>query len=147
MSSPVLEELRDTLVAGLRPSRRLRLRDGELAFQHHQLLAIRFQAAARLNGRGKVNGRERWATYFREHFPRGDTHAQLLWVRWRTPLLKHEAVGPGVIVAYGRPDAHWQRGSFGHEAGLVVDLESMCDDFERSVESFVEACRTDDRRA
>lgn len=147
VTQPTPADLREALLAGLRTPKPLRRRDSGPAFERHQLLAIRFQAVARLNLGGKAKGRERWGRYFREHFPRGGEHADRLWSQWRRPLLRNEPAGPGVIVTHGRPDAHWQQGVRANGEGLVIDLESMWDDFERSVESFILACAGDGRRA
>lgn len=147
VTQPTPADLRDALLVGLRTRRPLRRRDSELAFERHQLLAIRFQAGARLNDCGKAKERERWRIYFRQYFPRGGGQADLLWSRWRKPLLRNEPAGPGVIVTHGRPEAHWQLGVLAEGKGLVIDLESMWDDFEQSVESFVAACRSDERLA
>ena len=66
-----------------------------------------------------------WSAFFREHFPRGDEHAELLWHQWRTPLLKDEHPGPGVALSHGSPDAHWQITFPAQGGGLIVNLESM----------------------
>jgi hypothetical protein len=147
VTEPTLADLRDVLLVGLRPAKPLRRRDDELVFERHQLLVIRFRAAVRLTQGGKAKGRDRWVAYFRDHFPRGGEHARLLWARWRKPLLANEPPGPGVIVTHGRPDAHWQHALVGQRPALVVDLESMWDDFEQSVESFLDACRGDEQCA
>jgi hypothetical protein len=147
VTDPTLADLRDALLGGLRTPKPLRRRDETLAYERHQLLVIRFQAVVRLSQTGGAKGRDRWAAYFREHFPRGDEHAILLWTAWRKPLLRNEPPGAGVIVAYGCPDAHWQHVPVGQVAALVVDLESMWEDYERSVESFLDACHGDAERA
>lgn len=107
---------------------------GYAAFERHQLLTIRVHRAARLNSPDETE-RQGWLTYFREHFPRGDTHAQRLWEDWRGRLVKDEFSGTSVVVSHGQPHAHWKIVDPG--ARLYIDLESMWGDFERSVESFI----------
>jgi hypothetical protein len=49
-----------------------------------------------------------------------------------------------VSVTHGRPGAHWNPD--GHGA-LVIDLESMADDFEYAVDQFTQALAADEKRA
>lgn len=50
----------------------------------------------------------------------------------------------GVLITHGHPEAHWPR----PDGQLVINLESMWDDFTQSVDKFIEALRrTPDRRA
>jgi hypothetical protein len=135
-----LPGLREGLLHGLRVD--LGPTQGHEAFERHQLLAIRFHRAARLNAPGEGEQRS-WMRYFDEHFPRGAEHAELLWVRWRIALVKDEYPGPGVAISHGQPHAHWQMVEPG---GLFINLESMWDDFEASVDSFIETLRRDDAR-
>ena len=130
MEDSQLQELRAALLDGLREH--LDPGEGERAFERHQLLAIRFHRVARLNQpwEKKYEGRG-WIRFFTEHFPRGDGHAELLWTDWRVTLLKDDSTGPGVSVTHGQPDAHWQ---ISHPSGrLIIDLESMWDDYEASI--------------
>jgi len=52
--------------------------------------------------------------------------------------------GRGVAITHGRREAHWQQTAL----GLCINLESMWDDFESSVDRFVgELTQNADRRA
>jgi hypothetical protein len=125
-------ELRESLVRGLAVA--LPETDpGYAAFERHQLLAIRFHRAARLNAPSEGE-RAGWRTYFREHFPRGDEHAVRLWEDWRCQLVKDELPGKRVAVSHGQPHGHWRIDSKGR---LYLNLESMREDFEQSVDSFI----------
>ncbi len=137
-----LELLQQGLLRGIRdaPSVEQQPDPGYAAFERHQLLAIRFHRAARANAPGEGE-RTAWRRYFKEHFPRGDEHAVRLWEYWRNTLLKDEFPGSGVVVSHGQPHAHWQLVEPG--ARLYVNLESMQDDFVRSVDSFIDALRHD----
>jgi len=128
-----LADLKTALLRGLR-TELPEVEPGYAAFERHQLLAIRFHRAARLNAPEETE-RQGWLTYFREHFPRGDEHARRLWEDWRGRLVKDEFPGEGVAVSHGQPHAHWQIVDPGQR--LFLDLESLADDFERSVGSFV----------
>src|SRR5579859_7279815 len=98
-----LPELRAALLDGLRAT--LTPSQGREAFERHQLLAIRFHRAARVNTPNrKVGEGEGWERYFVDHFPRGGEHAHLLWKDWRTQLLKDEAPGAGIVITHGRHD-------------------------------------------
>jgi hypothetical protein len=136
-----LEALRGALLFGLHVSLPAE-NPGYAAFERHQLLAIRFHRAARLNAPREGEG-QGWRTYFREHFPRGDAHAPLLWEDWRVQLLKDESPGKRVLVSHGQPEWHWKLDS---RQRLFIDLESMWEDFERSVESFIGLLAFDDER-
>jgi hypothetical protein len=138
-----LEQLRRALLRG-RPTG-LRPDDGDEAFERHQLLAIRFHRAARLNGRASLGEGAEWRLYFAEHFPREDEYADLLWNEWRVALLKDETPGKGVAITHCQPHAHWKTVQPGKL--LVIDLESMWGDFEKSLESFLHLLRVNpDRR-
>jgi len=114
---------------------------GREAFGRHQLLAIRFARASRLNVAGLQIGEQNgWIRYFEDHFPRGSEHAKRLFEKWRTTLVKDEMPGRGVAITHGQPQAHWQITA----SGLVVDLESMWDDFEASVDRFLAEIEADD---
>jgi hypothetical protein len=123
--------IRSSLLGGLRV--KLTPQQGVEAFERHQLLAIRFHRAARLNGRAGDCEGQGWSRYFAEHFPRGDTQARLLWSEWRVPLLKDETPGKGIAITHGQPQTHWKM----TDRGFCIDLESMWDDYEQSVDNFV----------
>jgi hypothetical protein len=145
-SKSTLDEVQAGLLDRLRAS--IAPDDGDLAFERHQLLAIRFHQAARLNQPASEGEGRGWIRYFREHFPRGDEHAELLWECWRLPLVKDQSTGPGVLLAHGHPDAHWlEAREGGRPRGLVVNLENMWDDYEESVRHFIDSCRADHHRA
>lgn len=48
--------------------------------------------------------------------------------------------GSKIAVTHGQPQLHWERDE---NNVLCINLESMCEDFEESVESFVHAMRAD----
>jgi hypothetical protein len=126
-----LRDLQDALLRGLRlpvpPT-------PDEAFERHQLLVIRFHRAARLNDRAGDKEWQSWCRYFAEHFPRGDTHAELLWHQWRVPLVKDETPGEGVAITHGQAHAHWR---VYPQQGLCINIESMWDDYEESVNRFI----------
>jgi hypothetical protein len=136
-----LPELKASLLRDLGVE--LRSDQGDQAFERHQLLAIRFNRAARLNRR-KSDQRDGtiWNRYFDEHFPRGVEHADLLWNEWRVPLLKDETPGKGVAISHGQPELHWQIMS----GGLYLNLESLWDDYAASVEHFIAMLDTNTER-
>jgi hypothetical protein len=137
-----LDALRNALLFGLRAS--LPAQDpGYAAFERHMLLAIRFHRAARLNAPWETE-RQGWLLYFKEHFPRGDEHALRLWDDWRGRLVKDEFPGTLVAVSHGQSRAHWILVEPGQR--LFINLESMWDDFERSVESFMQLLASDEER-
>jgi hypothetical protein len=116
---------------------------GEEAFERHQLLAIRFHRAARLNA-PQLGDRRGWIRYFVEHFPRGANHADRLWSYWRLPLLKDELPGPQVVIAQAQPFGHWK--VLPPAGQLFVNLETMRDDFRASVESLIALLESDEER-
>jgi hypothetical protein len=130
--------------------RRLRVpvgpEDGEEAFERHILLAVRFHKAAGLNQTIGGEGRG-WCQYFDEHFPKGalwnSGDAQILWEDWRVGLLKWETPKSRIAVTHGQPEAHWYREPRGT---LCINLESMWDNFESSVASFLGLLQQDDAR-
>jgi hypothetical protein len=139
--SPELAELRASLLRDLRRS--LGPEDGDEAFDCHILLAVRIHRAAGLNARVKDGDGQAWRRYFVEYFPEGhnsEADADFLWAKWRTEMLKRES--PHAI-AHGQSGAHWYRLPGG---GFSVNLESMWDDFEHSVDRFMDALQTDKRR-
>jgi hypothetical protein len=107
-SHPDLDQLKASLLRDL--GVQLQPEQGDVAFERHQLLAIRFHRAARLNGRAGEGEGGTWVRYFGEHFPRGVEHADLLWAM------------------------HWQMTSNGL---LYLHLESLWVDYVTSVENFV----------
>jgi hypothetical protein len=127
---PELVELKSSLLRDL--GVQLQPEQGDVAFERHQLLAIRFHRAARLNQRASDREGQAWVRYFGEHFPRGYEHARLLWREWRVPLLKDETPGAGVAISHGQPHMHWQVTSH----GLYLNLESLWADYVTSVENF-----------
>jgi len=147
MREPTLDDLRKALLRGLRTTRPLRADDSDLAFERHQLLAARFVRVARLGRAPGAKTREGWHSFFRDHFPRGDEHARLLWTDWRKPLLQRGTNGTRITITHGQPDVHWRLHDGAHGVAIVVDLESMWADFASGVESFVLACAADRPRA
>jgi hypothetical protein len=138
---PELDELRASLVRDL--GVQLTPEQDDAAFERHQLLAIRFHRAARLNGHAGEGEGATWVRYFAEHFPRGYEHARLLWRAWRVPLLKDETPGAGVAISHGQPHMHW-RMTASH--GLYLNLESLWHDYVQSVDHFVAMLDRDDER-
>jgi hypothetical protein len=116
-ATPQLDAIRKSLREGLRVQ--LTPEQGIEAFARHQFLAIRFHRAARLNQRSSDGEGQGWCRFFREHFPRGDEHALLVWEQWRVPLLKDEMPGTGVVNTHGQTWFHWKMTNL----GLAIDLE------------------------
>ena len=111
--------------------------EGAAAFQFHKLLATTVHQASKLDARAQDNETGAWVRYLTSYFPagrNGEQDAKLLWVEWRTSLLKVGAPGPNVLVTHGQPKAHWLRDTTGR---LCLDLESMWTDFAASVDAFV----------
>ena len=138
-----IDGVRESLLRGLRHA--LGPSEGDEAFERHILLAVRIHKAAGLNqtviGEGKG-----WVQYFEEHFPQGrnsPVDAQCLWEDWRVGLVKNESPRLRVSITHGQPWLHWYRET---PASICVNLESMWDDFEASVESFVALLGQDDVR-
>ena len=89
-----LTAMANALLQGLRVE--LTPQQGDAAFERHQLLAIRFHRAARLNERARDREGQAWCRYFDEHFPRGSDRAELLWEKWRVRLLRMKRQGLGL---------------------------------------------------
>jgi hypothetical protein len=138
-SNDELDDLRASLLRG-RP-RELGPDEGDEAFERHILLAVRIHRAARLNQRNLDTEGAGWRRYFVEYFPDGrnwPADADFLWDKWRVGLLKDELPHG---ITHGQSGAHWMRLSAG---GICVNLESMWDDFEYSVDRFVQRLREDE---
>lgn len=120
--------------------------NGEEAFEDHQILAMVIHRAIKLLPPASRNEGEGagWIRYLTTYFPpghNGEEEATLLWTDWRTELLKNESPGPRVTLAHRQPQAHWQR----DEPGVLgLDLESLWDDFEHSVDALIESLRNND---
>jgi hypothetical protein len=129
-----LAELRASLLRRPRPN--LRPDQGDEAFDQHMLLAAAVHRAANLF-RGGRDG-DAWCKYVTAFFPEGRNgadDAQKLWVGWRTELLKNER--PIVPITHGQSHLHWTR-----ENGYpVLNLEDAWDDYEHSVDQFIEHLR------
>jgi hypothetical protein len=121
--------------------------EGAAAFQFHKLLATTVHQASKLDARAHDSETGAWVRYLSSYFPAGrdgEQDAKLLWVEWRTSLLKVGAPGPNLLVTHGQPKAHWLRDATGR---LCLDLESMWADFAASVDAFLAFLATDhDRR-
>jgi hypothetical protein len=143
--SSTLAELREALLRGRPP--RLEPGEGNEAFQQHKLLASAVHRAARLDQRASESETDAWVRYVAEQFPPGRNDAadaKRLFAHWRTPLLKDDTPGAGLVITHGQPALHWQRDGDGR---LCIDLESMWADFESSVDHLIEYLRTTpDRR-
>lgn len=103
-----LQELRSSLLRD-RPDP-LRPDQGEEAFRQHKLLASAVHRASRLDARGSESETEAWVRYMSEHFPpsrNSPSDARLLFVDWRTSLLKDDTPGPRVSITHGQSFAHW----------------------------------------
>ena len=91
--------------------------------------------------------RQGWKQYFAEHVPEpidwDPMDADLLWTQWRIGLVKHETPLRGISVTHGQPQTHWYREPDGT---LCINLESMWDAFEGSVESFISLLERDAAR-
>src|SRR5439155_10627393 len=64
-------------------------------------------------------------------------------VRWRIALLKDAYPGPGVAISHGQAHGHWRVVNPG---GLFINLESMWDDYEQSIDSMIKTLAADDAR-
>ena len=144
MTEPTLSTLREALLGGLRTTKPLDSSEGDLAYERHQLLALRLHRIVQLVRPPKANGREAWSAFFRAHFPHGDEHAELLRTAWRRPLLRNRPPGAGVLITFAAPGAHWSRADDGP---LVLDLESLARDLELAVDSLLAGCAADPARA
>lgn len=116
------------------------------AFRAHRALATEIHRAARLDRYGEESETRSWVRYVTTYFPpgrNGSSDAELLFKKWRTPLLKDGAPGPEVVVTHGQPHTHWTRDS---EGRLWIDLESMWDDFDSSVGRFIGHLQSDPDR-
>jgi hypothetical protein len=145
VTEPTLSTLCEALLGGLRRTKPLDPSQGDLAYEGHQLLALRLHRAVRLDRPPKAGGKKAWAVFLREHFPRGDEHAELLRTAWRRPLLRNRPAGRGVVLTFGRPEAHWQQDGPG--GSLILDLDGLREDVERAVSSLRAACEADPARA
>lgn len=120
---------------------------GAAAFQFHTLLSTTVHQASKLDARAQDSETGAWVRYVTRYFPAGrndEDDAKLLWVEWRTSLLKVGAPGPNLLITHGQPKAHWARDGTGR---LCLDLESMWADFAVSVNAFVKFLETaPDRR-
>jgi hypothetical protein len=139
MADAELAKLREDLLHELR--RDLTPQQGFHALECHQLLTVRFHRASRINAPA-TGERKGWHQFFSEHFPRGNEHAELLWVRWRNALVKDAYPGPGIAISHGQAHAHWQVSG----AGLFINLESMWGDYEQSIDSMISMLDADDAR-
>lgn len=84
---------------------------GAAALQQHVLLASKVHQAARLDSTGAESETGGWVRYITDYFPaprNGEQDAKVLWIDWRTSLLKDGAPGAAVLVTHGQPLAHWQ---------------------------------------
>jgi hypothetical protein len=127
-----LRELRSSLLRD-RPNP-LRPDQGEEAFRQHKLLASAIHRASRLDVRGSESETEAWVRYVSEHFPpsrNNPADARLLFVDWRTGLLKKDTPGPRVPITHGQSFARWGRDQAGR---LCINLEDMWTEFEQSVD-------------
>jgi hypothetical protein len=140
-----LELIRDSLLRRLRVE--LGSDDGEAAFEQHLLLIIKIHKLAGLNQTVEGEGAG-WRQCFQEHFPKEGKpwrakDAQMLWEDWRVGMLKWETPKRRVTVTHGQPHLHWVREPDGT---LCVDLESMWDDYEAMVASFLTLVERDPQR-
>jgi len=138
-----LAVLRDDLTKD-RP-RPLGPNEGSEALRQHKVLAAAVHRAAKLDERGKDSETTAWIRYLTRHYPIGrnsEADAKLLWVSWRTSLLKEGTPGPRVAVAHGQPVIHW---TVEQDGTLCLNLEDAWDDFAASVDSFVSSLRTSPR--
>jgi hypothetical protein len=87
-----------------------------------------------------------WVRYFEAYFPVGRNDpedARLLFGEWRTHLLKDDSPGPSVALTHGQSPIHWQRNDSGQ---LCINLESMWEDFDASVDAFIGCLRNNPER-
>lgn len=128
-----LERLQDSLL--WRVHVELSREDGDEAFERHILLAVRINRAALLWGTGNSDQRK-WVQFLTTFFP-GDRYtddvALLLWTDWRNGLVKDGSPRSGVAVAHRHREWHL----VSVDGPLVVNLESMCEDFDEAVHAAV----------
>jgi hypothetical protein len=140
------DELKASLLHRLRPDVPLGPEDGDEAFARHILLAIRIHHAAKLNQTVSGEGKG-WTEFVTDYFPAGRNSAadaDLLWTDWRVGLVKDETPLGGIALSHGQPGLHWQKDMRG---ALVIDLESMYDDFEHAVNQFIAALQANPTHA
>jgi hypothetical protein len=119
---------------------------GAEAFEEHQILAIKIHRAAKLAQSARDREGEAWMRYFRDFFPsgrNGEAEANLLWIEWRTSLLKNDAPGPSIAITHGQSHIHWTRDRSGV---LAINLEDMWADYQASVDAFTTLLESDDER-
>jgi hypothetical protein len=141
-----LADLRTALLAD-RPTRQLCPDEGEEAFRQHKILAAAVHRATRLDERcSDPSDTFTWVRYFENYFPepRNDPEAARdLFGHWRTDLVKDHITGQTISVTHRQSHLHWVRVN----GRLVLNLESMWDDFATSVDAFIDALRAKrDRR-
>jgi len=139
-----LRKLREQTVAQ-RPSE-LGPHQGARAFQEHKLLAAAIQRVTLLDRQKSESETDAWVRYFVRCFPaprNGAADARLLFGDWRTSLIKDGAPGARVVMAHGQAHAHWISDT---RDRLSIDLESMWDDFERSLDAFEKYLRENPSR-
>jgi hypothetical protein len=84
-----------------------------------------------------------WVEFFTRYFPSGrnsEADAKLPWEDWRVGLRKDETPLLRIAITHGQPNLHWQIDMRG---ALVINLESMWDDFEYAVDQFISALAAD----
>jgi hypothetical protein len=139
-----LRKLREQTVAQRPPE--LGPDEGARAFQEHKLLAAAIQRVTLLDRHKSESETDAWVRYFVRCFPsprNGAADARLLFGDWRTSLIKDGAPGARVVMAHGQANAHW---IWDTRDRLSIDLESMWDDFERSLGEFEKYLREDPTR-
>ncbi len=145
MTGQERDDLKTSLLRGLRPDAPLGPEDGDEAFVRHILLAVRVHRAAKLNQTVVGEGRG-WVEFVTDYFPAGRnsaSDAKLIWEDWRVGLVKDETPLGGIALTHGHPELHWHNDMRG---ALVIDLESMYDDFEFAVNQFLTALDGDLQR-
>lgn len=112
----------------------------------HKLLASTIHKATRLDATRTESETDAWVRYFTSYFPGGHNDpadARLLFVDWRTRLLKDDALGPGIAITHGQSGIHWERDPNGR---LCLNLEDTWAEFAASVDSFVAFLEGDAQR-
>jgi hypothetical protein len=134
-----LEELKQDLTGDLRVA--LGAHDGKEAERRHRELAMLIHRTARLVYANSHGDQAAWVDYLERWWPNMTAErARTLWTEWRKHLLKDGHPGTYVI-CHGQPRRHWNPQPPGNR--IALNLESLWDDYEQSVDNLITECRRD----
>jgi hypothetical protein len=92
-------------------------------FPPAQVLATAVHRATKLDQRSNESETVAWVRYLTQHYPggrNGHDEVKLLWVDWRTSLLKESTARPRIAITHGHSAIHWERDNLGR---LCLNLE------------------------